>query len=347
MSQVLSEAETVANSFSSEHSNSSLASVAVDTKAPTVTEMTFGLYRVHWDLTSPPVARIVTFEKAFAIKHLPLQQTSTYVMTFRRSYSALGYLHSCQMICCPPAGHDAATPICLPRCVNLDYGDGKQLDVPPTNETCTEWGMTFSAANTTSSLDVYLKFHVFPFVELYRFMMNQEFCDVTFKFACGGIYKAHTAVLCVDNAYFQGMFRSGLMETKTGIVTISDTPRDLFVDMVHYWYTGILPQHYCSAAAFESVRSMCELANRYQHVQLKRDCERLIIGRLSVLNAMSLYVWAKTYNLPSLRQAAMAFMCSHWVEMTDMPDMVQFARENTERFLKLNAEIIRHMSGGE
>jgi hypothetical protein len=48
MSQVLSEAETVANSFSSEHSNASLASVTVETKVSIVTEVSFGLYRIHW-----------------------------------------------------------------------------------------------------------------------------------------------------------------------------------------------------------------------------------------------------------------------------------------------------------
>lgn len=48
MSQVLSEAETGAHSFSSEHSNASLASVTVETKASIVTELSFGLYRVYW-----------------------------------------------------------------------------------------------------------------------------------------------------------------------------------------------------------------------------------------------------------------------------------------------------------
>jgi hypothetical protein len=143
----------------------------------------------------------------------------------------------------------------------LDYGDGKLLAVP-TIESYTHWGMTFSATNTKSSLDVYLKFHVFPFVELYRFLVSQEFCDVTFQFAYGGIYKAHIFVLCLNNAYFQALFRSGLKETKTGIVSIPDPPYQLFVDVVHYWYTGIIPQCYCSVDGFEPLCSMCELANR-------------------------------------------------------------------------------------
>jgi hypothetical protein len=94
------------------------------------------------------------------------------------------------------------------------------------------------------------------------------------------------------------LFRSSFKETLTGIVDIAGIPYQMFVDVVHYMYTGIIPQSYCSAAGFESLCSMCELANRYESVNLLRYCERLIIGRLNVCNSMSLYVWSKTFNLP-------------------------------------------------
>jgi hypothetical protein len=60
-----------------------------------------------------------------------------------------------------------------------------------------------------------------------------------------------------------------------------------------------------------------------------------------------MYVWSKTYKLPSLRRAAMAFMGANWVEVTQMLDVVKFSRENNAMFLKVNAKIIRHMTGGE
>lgn len=171
----------------------------------------------------------------------------------------------------------------------MDDGDGKMVTVPPTNDTFTHWGTTFRAVITYSSLDVYPQFHVFPFVHLYRFLESQEFCDVIFQFACGGIYKDHRVVLCLDNAYFQALFRSSLKETLKGIVDIADIPYQLFVDVMHYLYTGIIPQSYCSTAGFESLGSLCELANRYESVNLLRYCERLIIGRLNVCNMPCFY----------------------------------------------------------
>lgn len=43
----------------------------------------------------------------------------------------------------------------------------------------------------------------------------------------------------------------------------------------------------------------------------------------------------------------MAFMGANWVEMTQMPDVVKFSCENNAMFFKVNAKIIRHMTGGE
>jgi hypothetical protein len=143
------------------------------------------------------------------------------------------------------------------------------------------------------------------------------------------------------------LFRSSFKETLTGIVDIAGIPYQMFVDVVHYMYTGIIPQSYCSAAGFESLCSMCELANRYESVNLLRYCERLIIGRLNVCNSMSLYVWSKTFNLPSLRRASMAFMGDNWEDMCRMPEMVTFDRDNHEMYFKVNAKIFRHIAGGE
>lgn len=161
-------------------------------------------------------------------------------------------------------------------------------------------------------LVVHSKFHVIPFVNLYRFLERQELCDATFKFPCGRLYKAHKVVLRLNSEYFQALFRSNYRESLTGEVSVVDIPYQLFVDVVGYLYTGMIPASYCTTSGFESFCLMCEIANHYSSDNLQTYCERLIIARLDLCNAMSLYVWSKSVNLPNLKKVSLTFMTNNW-----------------------------------
>jgi hypothetical protein len=111
----------------------------------------------------------------FNVKHQPLKQTSTYEITSHRSTSALGSVNWFRLTVCAPTNNIAATPNRFPRFVNLNDGDAKMLEVSPTSGTFTNWGTTFRAAKKNSMLVVHLKFHVIPFVNLYRFWRDKNF----------------------------------------------------------------------------------------------------------------------------------------------------------------------------
>jgi hypothetical protein len=82
-------------------------------------------------------------------------------------------------------------------------------------------------------------------------------------------------------------------------------------------------------------------------VNLLRDFERVITDRLAVCNAMSLYFWSKTFNLPSLRRVSMIFMVANWEDIIRLPETEAFVCDNPAMHLKVNAKIFRHFAGGE
>ncbi|EFX66797.1 hypothetical protein DAPPUDRAFT_262598 [Daphnia pulex] len=94
--------------------------------------------------------------------------------------------------------------------------------------------------------------------------------------------------LSIGFQYFQALLRSNYRESLTGEVSVVDIPYQLFVDVVGFLYTDMIPTSYCTTSGFESLCLMCEIANHYSSENLLTYCERLIIARLDLCNAMSL-----------------------------------------------------------
>ncbi len=172
-------------------------------------------------------------------------------------------------------------------------------------------------------------------------------CDVQFKFPCGLVYKAHKVVLCVDCPYFQALFRSSYRETLTGTITVVDIPYDIFVDVIGYLYTGMIPPRYCTPSGFDDLIVLSEIANHYASESLLTFCDRLIIPKLDLVNVVSLYDWSKSVNLPQVEKAALTFMANKFSDMCRDPEMVEYAHVNTATFLWVAEEFFNYFKGSK
>ncbi len=343
MSVSLSEAETILNSLSSNLSYSSQSTMKVETATPTVTELSVGSFKVNCELNASPPTRTVTFSSRFNVFHQCLRQSSMYVITFHRSATSRESVNWFRLTCCAPTNDANSTPNCLPISVSLDGADGKTVVASPTSDTSTDWVATFRAIKTVGMLVIHLQFQSTPFVELYRFLERQEVCDVTFKFPCGRVYKAHKVVLCLDCSYFQALFRSNCKETLTGEVPVVGIPYDTFKDAIGYLYTRMIPARYCTADGLDDLVMMCQIANQYSCDSLLTYCGRLLIPQLDLSNVVALFDWSKSVNLPHVEKAAMIFMTNNFSAMCHHPDVIDYAKENSKTLLQVFEAIFNHI----
>ena len=99
-----------------------------------------------------------------------------------------------------------------------------------------------------------------------------KFADIEFLVS-GVDFKAHRAVVCARSAVFAAMFTSGMGESETGRVEITDVSPETFADFLRFVYTGQLD----TACFANSQLGYC--ADKYQVETLGDLCRGSIAGR--------------------------------------------------------------------
>ena len=97
------------------------------------------------------------------------------------------------------------------------------------------------------------------------------------------------------------MFSSGMLESTQNVVRIDDYSDDIVKGMLDYIYTGetdSLP---------ENGPELFRIADQYQLLGLKDDCERAIEKNLTVEDAAEIWVLAHLHNSNKLKAHVMTF----------------------------------------
>eukprot|EP01129_Flabellula_baltica_P004454 TRINITY_DN1549_c0_g1_i2.p1 TRINITY_DN1549_c0_g1~~TRINITY_DN1549_c0_g1_i2.p1 ORF type:complete len:403 (+),score=81.96 TRINITY_DN1549_c0_g1_i2:286-1494(+) len=130
---------------------------------------------------------------------------------------------------------------------------------------------------------------------------NPEFSDI--EFSCEGrtIY-AHKFILQLRSEHFRCLFSSGLRESFSGVVDVTDFSYQDFMEVIKFIYTGEcdINEDNCS----ELIRA----SDYFQLDRLKAQCEYFWYRDISTENAGHLLAFAERYNALQLRNYTLEFI---------------------------------------
>ncbi|KAG4067876.1 hypothetical protein HA402_010562 [Bradysia odoriphaga] len=142
--------------------------------------------------------------------------------------------------------------------------------------------------------------------------------------------KVHKLVLLTFGPVFKSMLRTGLRETSTCRIEISDYPYDVVVNMLEYMYTGVFTQKMDEIAL-----DLMKIANKYFQTALISKCGKSLAQKLSLDNALDMMVVANTYNNEMLMVPSLKFIRQNYESIRTGEKWNQFKAENVDLVEKI------------
>jgi len=128
-------------------------------------------------------------------------------------------------------------------------------------------------------------------------LWDEETSD--FLIVCGDdSFPVHRLVLGARSSYFQGLFKSSLLESETSQVIIKDMASVTLKAVIEYMYTGKFKDIDSKAA------ELLVAAERFDLLLLKKYCEEWLMSKLKKDNAVDLFILADEQNSVKLRLKA-------------------------------------------
>jgi len=132
--------------------------------------------------------------------------------------------------------------------------------------------------------------------------------DVVLVINAETVIPAHSQVLAARSPVFNRMLQSGMKESTTKEIQITDTNVELFKEFLSYLYTGKYNDR-----QEDLIPDFLLLADKYDVRGLKLECERKLSNHLTVDNVMQKLWLADTYNSPFLKQYSVDFIVSNFM----------------------------------
>ncbi|CAL8135776.1 unnamed protein product [Orchesella dallaii] len=110
---------------------------------------------------------------------------------------------------------------------------------------------------------------------------------------------AHRCILTARSPVFARMFSTNMRESRENSITIKDFESEIVMGMLEWIYTGqtrLLPRR---------AADLIQIAEKYDLDGLKKDCENILVEKLSVNNAVKLLVLGHMHNAPYLKRRAL------------------------------------------
>lgn len=165
-----------------------------------------------------------------------------------------------------------------------------------------------------------------------KMLENEIFTDVVLQCKGGGEVKAHRCILSVRSEYFEKMFTSETVESKSLLVDCS-FERDVMVSLLEFIYSGKIDEN--------KVKDLIEPADYYGLTSLKTTCEDILFSKLNIENAVSTFVFADIHGCSELKQRTLKFIGTNFKEVAKQKEMLQLP--NAFGILNLRVELIQEL----
>ncbi|XP_065199693.1 protein roadkill-like [Planococcus citri] len=163
-----------------------------------------------------------------------------------------------------------------------------------------------------------------PMPDFEKLLNDEETCDVIIDIN-GKKYPAHKTILAARSPVFKAMFKHNMTENQRNCVEIKDIDEKIFEEVLRYIYTGKVTK--LQDMAFE----LMPVADKYILSELKDMCFNSMKALLSSKTAVKIFKYADSYNLRSLKRAAITYILANlqkvqksddWNEITSRPDLM-------------------------
>eukprot|EP00435_Cladocopium_sp_Y103_P050206 s72_g15.t1 len=136
-----------------------------------------------------------------------------------------------------------------------------------------------------------------------QMLADKESCDVTLVAGESDEVAAHKCVLASRSSYFRALFSSEFRERSEGRVLLEDITFEQLILLLNFIYADDW-----LAEDADFALDMIPIADRFSVLDLKRLCERTLIGAMSVDNVARVFALADKYSCNRLRSRALLFM---------------------------------------
>ncbi|KAB1276505.1 Kelch-like protein 7 [Camelus dromedarius] len=168
----------------------------------------------------------------------------------------------------------------------------------------------------------------FPFEkrkDLGDLIIRKTLCDVILMVQERKI-PAHRVVLAAASHFFNLMFTTNMLESKSFEVELKDAEPDIIEQLVEFAYTARI------SVNSNNVQSLLDAANQYQIEPVKKMCVDFLKEQVDASNCLGISVLAECLDCPELKATADDFIHQHFTEVY-----------KTDEFLQLDVKRVTHL----
>nr|XP_005997173.1 PREDICTED: kelch-like protein 7 [Latimeria chalumnae] len=154
---------------------------------------------------------------------------------------------------------------------------------------------------------------------------QKTLCDVILLVSDRRI-PAHRVVLAAASHFFNLMFTTNMIESKSFEVELKDAEPDIIEQLVEFAYTARI------SVNSNNVQSLLDAANQYQIEPVKKMCVDFLKEQVDASNCLGISVLAECLDCPELKATADDFIHQHFTEVY-----------KTDEFLQLDVKRVTHL----
>lgn len=132
----------------------------------------------------------------------------------------------------------------------------------------------------------------------------------------GASFRVHRFVLAARSPYFRALLGSGMSEARAETLTYPDVDSDAFLAFLNYLYNDKLDVNLVADCSVQTLILAC----RFGVERLSSLLQQLIFDNMEADVAVSLFVLARSYNLPRFRAKLLAYIVTHRAKLERTPD---------------------------
>ncbi|OXU28397.1 hypothetical protein TSAR_013525 [Trichomalopsis sarcophagae] len=172
---------------------------------------------------------------------------------------------------------------------------------------------------------IYGKRHTSKALDQFESLLdNSEYSDVKFIVGKKTLY-AHKIILAARSSVFSAMFRHCMREKEQTIINIEEISYEVLKEVLRYIYAGKVNQNGSIIA-----KELIVAADKYNIVELKDECGKLLCNSLTSENAIECLNFAYLHNIDNLRESAIGFIVQNGKDMLNKPGFDSLGDLNKE-----------------
>ncbi|MEJ1279525.1 kelch-like 7 [Cricetulus griseus] len=146
---------------------------------------------------------------------------------------------------------------------------------------------------------------------------------------------AHRVVLAAASHFFNLMFTTNMLESKSFEVELKDAEPDIIEQLVEFAYTARI------SVNSNNVQSLLDAANQYQIEPVKKMCVDFLKEQVDASNCLGISVLAECLDCPELKATADDFIHQHFTEVYKTDEFLQLDVKRVTQLLSQDTLTVR------